>query len=134
MGNTADETVKPEETPPTHMDTFAVARKHKNDQQLLNVSKKCETRVAIPTTSDSGNLKELDDQVKSMMKKSRNMIQVGNKRRSAEICKVCGKEGTTQNIKDHIEANHLDGVSLPCNHCEKTFRSRASLRMHNCKI
>ena len=129
MGNKDEKGVKPEETPPVHLNTFALARKHQNGQKQTNVSNKYETTVAIPTTSDSGNLKELDDQVKSMMEKSLNIIKVGNTRRSAEICKVCGKEGTPQNIKDHIEANHLKGYSLPCNHCEKTFRSRASLRM-----
>ena len=101
---------------------------------LCNVSNRYETRVANPTTSDSGNLKALDDQVKSMMEKSKNIIQFGNSRRAADICKVCGKEGQTQNIQHHIEANHLDGVSLTCNNCEKIFRSRASLRMHKCKI
>ena len=27
-------------------------------------------------------------------------------------------------MKDHIEANHLEGISLPCNYCDKIFRSR----------
>ena len=134
MGNTDEKGVKPEETPSVHMNTAAVARKYHNDQQLTNISNRYEKRVAIPTTNESGNLKALDEQVKSMMEKSQNMIQVGNTRRAADICKVCGKEGQTQNIQHHIEANHLDGVSLTCNNCEKIFRSRASLRMHKCKI
>ena len=78
MGNTDEKGVKPEETPSVHMNTAAVARKYHNDQQLTNVSNRYETRVAIPTTSDSGNLKALDDQVKSMMEKSQNIIQAGN--------------------------------------------------------
>ena len=45
-------------------------------------------------------------------------------------CKVCGKEETSMNMKSHIEANHLEGVTIPCNFCEKTFRSRHSLAMH----
>ena len=76
MGNTDEKGVKPEETPPVQINTVAVARKYHNDRQLTNVSNRYETRVAIPT-SDSGNLKALDDQVKSMMEKSQNIIQVG---------------------------------------------------------
>ena len=78
----------------------------------------------------SGDLKELDEKVKSMMEKSQNLIPSGRQR--ADICKVCGKEGAGIAIRDHIEANHLEGVSLPCNVCEKTFRSRITLRQHNC--
>jgi len=69
---------------------------------------------------------ELDAKVKSMMTKSQNVVRG----RKADICTVCGKEDTRTNIIDHIEANHLEGVSLPCIYCEKTFRSRHSLRNH----
>ena len=31
-----------------------------------------------------------------------------------KICKMCGKEGVGIAIRDHIEANHLDGIALPC--------------------
>ena len=48
----------------------------------------------------------------------------------ADRCKVCGKEGMGSAIKDHIEANHIEGIVLPCNLCEKTFRSRKTLREH----
>jgi len=69
---------------------------------------------------------ELDAKVKSMMTKSQNIIHG----RKADICTVCGKEGMGKNIMEHIEANHLEGVSLPCNVCGKTFRSRHSLGKH----
>ena len=74
---------------------------------------------------------ELDEKVKSMMEKSQNMISYGKGNiRKANVCKICGKEGQIVAIRDHIEANHLEGISLPCNQCEKTCRSRNSLRMH----
>ena len=78
----------------------------------------------------SGDFKQLDEKVKSMMMKSQNRTSDGLK--FMDICKVCGKEGQWVAIRDHIEANHLEGVSLPCNVCEKVFRSRANLRKHNC--
>ena len=84
--------------------------------------------VAIPHNF-STDLQELDERVKSMMEKSQNFVSNQNKR--ADICKVCGKEGQSNGIKDHIEANHLEGIILPCSLCDKTFRSRNSLRHHN---
>ena len=79
----------------------------------------------------SADVQELDAKVKSMMEKSQNMASGGKK---ACICKVCGKEGQWVAIRDHIEANHLEGVTLPCSACGKMFRSRARLRKHKCSI
>ena len=91
-----------------------------------------ERRVAIPNFT-SGDLQLLDEKVKSMMEKSQNLIphkQHGTQK--AYICKLCGKEGAGIAIRDHIEANHLEGVSLPCNVCGKECRSRMILRKHTC--
>ena len=74
------------------------------------------------------DIQELDEKVRSMMTKSENRRSDGARHDS---CIVCGKEGAQRQIKDHIEANHLEGVSIPCNYCEKTFRSRSGLRQHN---
>ena len=76
------------------------------------------------------DLQELDIKVKSMMEKSQNLVP--NRNRKADICKVCGKEGEGIAIRDHIEANHLEGVALSCNTCGKTCRSRMLLRRHKC--
>ena len=74
---------------------------------------------------------ELDEKVKSMMEKGPNVISYGKgKKQKANVCKICGKEGQIVAIRDHIESNHLEGISLPCSQCEKTFRSRNSLRKH----
>ena len=83
--------------------------------------------LAIPSNF-SGHFDELEERVKSMMEKSHNKL--ANGLQFAVLCKVCGKEGHGRNIKDHIEANHLEGVIIPCNLCDKTFRSRNSLRQH----
>ena len=90
-----------------------------------------EQRLLLPSFVP-GDLKEVDEKVKSMMEKSQNRIREGLI--FANICKVCGKEGDITAIKDHIETHHLEGVSLPCNVCGKVFRSRARLRKHNCNI
>ena len=85
------------------------------------------TTLAIPCNF-SGDFDELEERVKSMMEKSQNEDPSGNCK--AHRCKVCGKEGRGSAIKDHIEANHLEGIVIPCNLCDKTFRSRNGLRLH----
>ena len=85
--------------------------------------------VAIPNDSIEYT-RDLDSKVKSMMEKSQNTILKQGKHVVADVCKVCGKEGQWVAIRDHIEANHLEGVSLPCDMCDKIYRSRISLRKH----
>ena len=61
-----------------------------------------------------------------MMEKSQNKITDGRgKKFLAHRCKECGKEGTKSHIKEHIEANHLEGIVIPCN-----IRLRNTLRLH----
>ena len=87
--------------------------------------------LALPQTSVmSAELQELDETVKAMMETSEKMVQVGNRKACAKVCKVCGKEGHTTDIKRHIENNHLEGVSLPCNLCDKRLRTRHALGRH----
>ena len=101
----------------------------KLDKQWPTVQMNDERRIAIPNFV-SGDLRELDEKVKSMMETSQNLRPDGASK--AKICKVCGKEGAGIAIRDHIEAKHLEGVSLPCNICGKEFRSRQRLRQHTC--
>ena len=92
---------------------------------------------AIATISHfSGNLKELDEKTNSMMEKTSDREKASGKPNGLPlyVCKVCGKKATSGNIKKHIEANHLDGVLVPCSKCEKTFRSRNALAVHTYSI
>jgi len=88
--------------------------------------------VAVTNFAVSGDLQELDEQINSMLSKGEHLIKEGEKMIKATICTICGKEGKLSNIKYHIEANHLEGVSIPCNFCEKTFRSRKRMAAHKC--
>ena len=85
--------------------------------QPVNIKQIPKPREKVSMTIP-GNLEEM---IKSMMEKSQNRIANGS--RFADVCKVCGKEGFGRNIKDHIEANHLEGIVIPCSLCNKTFRS-----------
>ena len=78
--------------------------------------------------TNNTDVESLDQQVKSMMlvSENENPYQKGK----ARICKVCGKEGSMQNIMEHIEANHITEISIPCDLCGKFFTSRRGLRHH----
>ena len=93
------------------------------------------TAVAVPSETNS-DLQALDEKLMSMMEKGQKMLPKGKqangtpKRAISFICKVCGKEGHLTNIKNHIEANHLEGICISCDLCDKIFSSRNSLRVH----
>ena len=84
----------------------------------------------INNQSVSVELHQLDDQIKSMMEHTGKSIMVGNTKREAMLCKVCGKEGQLGNITNHIESNHITGVTHSCDICNKTSRSRNALYQH----
>ena len=79
------------------------------------------------TSNFPNDFQELDNNTNSMM------MNTSNKNARGKLvykCTLCGREGELTQVKNHIEANHLEGISLPCNQCKKTFRSRNSLRVH----
>ena len=78
----------------------------------------------------SADIKDLDDQINSMMELGEYLITVGKEKRTVMICKVCGKEGKKAHIREHIECSHISGMSHSCNICGKISRSRTGLRHH----
>ena len=137
MGNTdqnventdvEQKSVPPKKMPNHDMRPAIPKRPYDGETQSLRrkFSDESDRTVAVSSIF-SANLEELEERVKSMMGKSQNNLPDGRK---ASVCKVCGKEDKNQNIKDHIEAKHLEGIVIPCNLCEKTFRSRNGLKLH----
>ena len=89
-----------------------------------------ETAVALTDhTTNNTDIESLDQQVKSMMIFSDNAAP-GKAAGRARICKVCGKEGSMQSIMQHIESNHINGISIPCDFCGKSLNSRAAMANH----
>ena len=87
--------------------------------------------LSLPAgTTFSVDLKEQEEKVMSMVEKSEKRITVGTQIKRAFTCRICGKEGMVTDIKRHIESAHMEGLSIPCNFCEKTCRSRKGLIDH----
>ena len=89
-----------------------------------------DTTVGLTDQEMITDVGTLDQQVKSMMTSSENFLTDKNQQRRAKICNICGKEGKQTSIVNHIEAKHLNGVSLPCNDCGLSFTTRNTLAQH----
>ena len=134
-----------EETPDPKpiQDGRDLTKKSPNPQLHLkrsnNDPSKTSTAVAISNQS-SMDLQALDEKVKSMMEKGQNLFPAGKrangtlKQEIAYMCKVCGKEGLSRAIQSHIESNHLEGICIPCDICDKNFSSRHSLSLHKSRF
>ena len=75
-------------------------------------------------------VQDLDEKIRSMITKSGSEKKVGQKKGFLAKCNVCGKEGPYKHMPQHVEANHITGVSHACNICGKVSRSRNALSMH----
>ena len=89
-----------------------------------------DTAVALTKDRISVDLQDLDEQIRSMITKSD--ISAGHKNGFIATCNVCGKEGPYKNMPQHIEVNHITGVSHACDICGKVYRSRNALKVHKC--
>ena len=99
------------------------------------------SRELVISNQSGTDLQALDEKVKSMMEKGQRMKSNREKDRNGSptkqpsyICKVCGKEGRSKDIRDHIESNHLEGISIACDYCGNTLSSRNSLRLHKTRF
>ena len=89
-----------------------------NPYNIFNQENEKETSSKLPVALFSVEAHQLDEEIRSMMEVSKNMVQIGNFTRRAKICKVCGKEGHGTDIKRHIEANHITSqISHSCDIC-----------------
>ena len=85
-------------------------------------------KVAVTHNGVSVELQGLDDQIKSMFTKTN--ISAGSDKGLLATCNVCGKQKPLKQMPQHIEANHITGISHSCDLCGKTSRSRNALKVH----
>ena len=104
-------------------DKVPMPRMHQFDDGTADDRKTGSNALAsLKISVQSANFQELDEIVKAMMETSEKIVKVGNRKACAKVCKVCGKEGHPTDIMRHIEAYHLEGVSIHCNFCDKILR------------
>ena len=105
-----------------------------NPLNILNPNAITEFSSITQAALVSVEAQQLDEQIKSMMNSSENVMTTGNNTRRVWTCNVCGKEGQWANVKTHIESNHIvSDVSHSCDICGKVSRSRNGLRLHKAK-
>ena len=98
-----------------------------NQQHPPSSTKLGEAKETVRARKEiSEGLREMERQTHLKMEKTSRTTLSG----PIYKCKACGKEGRNAQLKAHIQANHLEGFSIPCNFCEKTFRSKCSLKGH----
>ena len=108
----------------------------RKSETIEDALKFCETKSQEPAHSERAeqivNVLELDEQIKSMMTIGKTMRKDGKQKNTR--CTVCGKESKYSHIKSHIKTTHMDGISFPCNLCERSCRSRAQLSHHKQRV
>jgi len=111
-----------------------------NPSHVIPSTTDLEKTLSIPNPSTGTNLHELDEKVNSMMARGQKMIPSWKRpngtiiQATSCICKVCGKEGRQHHIKNHIEAKHLEGISIPCDNCDIVLSSRNLLANHKSRF
>ena len=99
-----------------------------DDIPVKNQFVKTQKIVAIDSANFE-NTEELDQTINEMIEK---VDDNGSRRRYR--CIPCGKiSSMIFNAREHAET-HIDGLSFPCQYCDKTFRSRPNLRDHIRKV
>ena len=112
----------------THIENDTCLPQINPDEQITPNSK-----VALTIIDFSGDTNDLNEKIESLMFQGANTViayGMRNQKRTAYVCKTCGREGLKQNIFEHIEACHVEGLSFPCDLCEKSSTTRSALRKH----
>ena len=112
---------KPQDTWTEYRDkTMSHVYEQNADTLVSSLEDNVVMKNSVVSISDSS---DLDAQIYSMMTKIE-----GTKDWS---CNACGKTSNLKaNIAQHVESNHIEGVSHSCNFCGKASRSRHALAKH----
>ena len=121
----ADSSPQPYFQPPPKKKLQSKESEHQIKDAKQNLEQAELNQISLPSADLKVKVEseELDEQIRSMMSKSKTQLPG----QSARTCNKCGKEGSWTNIWNHIETNHVTGISHTCDICGKTSRSRNGL-------
>ena len=101
----------------------------KEETQRVYETKEVERALAVPEFEDSSvasadnkiiaDLETLDEQINSLVEKP---SPSANQKSRTRCCTICGKSGSIVDVRRHIEANHISGVSHTCSICGMVSR------------
>ena len=93
-------------------------KKQTSNPRIVNPDKNV---VSVKATNIT-NTEDIDRQLDELMEKEGSQYR----------CKPCGKMSSRKfHAYEHADT-HMEGLSYACQLCDKTFRSRKSLRVHSC--
>ena len=94
----------------------------KTEKEVLK-PRKLSTSKLVTNNSDIST-KEIDEKLSEYIVKGEGGVYT---------CEYCGKTARDSfNMRRHVET-HMEGLSFPCQSCDKIFRSRHSLATHKSK-
>ena len=88
----------------------------------LNVTKsEKEKIISVLSSADYQNMDELDQKLEELYERQPD---------GKFLCHPCGKLTNRKFFALEHAETHIDGLSFPCQYCDKSFRSRNALRSH----
>ena len=85
-----------------------------------NTVKTPKEKIISVQSTDYQNIEEIDQTIEKMIEKVDGVWK----------CMTCDRTDKLKgHMKEHVEI-HIDGLSFPCQFCDKTYSSRPSLRTH----
>ena len=87
---------------------------------VKNIKTKAEGERSYTVAIDGQDESEVQSKINEILTKSNGII----------TCTACGKSGAHPgNMRRHVQI-HIEGMSYPCQICNKSFRSKNSLQYH----
>ena len=96
--------------------------------QSERIRQSTSSAVALAGSFSDLNTEEIDQKIEEYLVRAED---------GTYSCGVCGKAGDNtktqrRNMRNHVET-HMEGLSCPCQSCDKIFRSRHALACHKSK-
>ena len=115
-------------------DSYSSVVNNSNNIQPLSKTENGDQMKKIPQNSVKDQIKICPQEFESIEELEEKLKENLSKVDGKWQCIICNKVSPTlYHAKEHVEV-HVEGLSFPCQSCDKTFRSRTSLRNHKNKF